>query len=110
MSKKIIVKVKKNSVNSFKEFPYYDDLVKRSSDIEDDWKSMCSLFVGLDKDKLSLLFAIIYHHSLINGGTVNNIPYKGKTHKNGRGIIIHGKDVPDDLKKIIQVYMNDVIE
>ena len=109
MSKKVI-RIKKKSENVFKDFPYYDELLERSKSVEDNWKSVCPLFIKLDNENLSLLFAIIYHHGLLNNNPVESIPYKGKTNKNGRGIIFNGKDIPDDLKKIIQVYMSDIIE
>lgn len=95
-------------------FPLYDKLVKelKSNSIElsrDDLNALCCSISQADLDHSKMIFAIIYHHALINKGKINKhkCPYSSKKVSNKGGILVEIKNLPKELIKILYIYVRN---
>ena len=58
-----------------------------------------------DKKKSEIILALIFHHENINGENISCTTYNGKPNKNGKGVTYTFNDFPEELKKIITLYV-----
>ena len=116
MTKRGTPKKKNSNISLRPEFPLYDHLADKASKVEIKWdpvleKCVCSTLTALSKDHAEMVFAIIFHHALLNGHKVDKrkrIPYGGKNAVQNIAAIIELKKIPEELQNIIFVYLMEV--
>lgn len=91
-------------------FPLYDQLLERSQliDFKDSsWNSISMSINQMPSEQLEIIYAVILHYANMNGASAitNKAPYKGKTTSKRKGIKYNMNDFPEDLKKIIGMYV-----
>ena len=102
-------------------FPLYDRLCRKQKeacriyDLKDYSIKLARLLRIGDENNgtqlTGLIFAIIYHHSLLqHKAGFSDIPYKGRTPpgSDGRGIIFEMKNLPPPLLQIIYILMEEI--
>jgi hypothetical protein len=89
-------------------FPLYDELVKLSKEVEKlDFQKMSGLINSLDSTKMVHIMVIIFHHAFLNRKMCKSgIPYGGKMFNGTKGVKFKIVDLPDDLQKIIWVFID----
>lgn len=97
-----------------KEFPLYDSLLKESRENKEikeisssNIQKMSTIVNSLTKDKMDIIMALIYHHSLVNNNYVQGkTPYNGKIFDGTRGVKYQIKDLPVELVKILWLFID----
>jgi hypothetical protein len=99
-------------------FPLYDSLKNEKSDLE--WEDVCINLEQLSKEHAEIIYALIFHHFLLEYKSLAKKPtLKQKTYKfpyeskspgssSSKGILLYSSKLPDDLKKIITVYISKI--
>jgi hypothetical protein len=89
-----------------KEFPLYDQLVANAPQELPDMSKLSGL-INNGISNGSIIMAIIIHHAIITGQySSGKIPYGGKTIDSTRGVFMRIQDLPNDLKKILWLYVS----
>lgn len=92
-------------------FPLYDEVVGKMTGQETTLtQNQCTNITKLDQNHVDIIYLLILHYFISNGNNKGDIPYGGKTISNGKGINFRRlNQIPDDLQKIINCYLNLVI-
>lgn len=90
-------------------FPLYDKLQNIAQymtiDIEYD-KRIAPTINNLSKNNLKIIQGLIIHYSNMHGDlNQNHVSYGGKENKKSKGILYTFSDFPDELRKIILLYI-----
>ena len=88
-------------------FPLYDELSAiKTTDIPDPGK-LSILLNKLEKDKREIVMALIYHHAIMTKVFNQDrlVPYEGKMFGGMSGISMKIKDLPNDLVRILWIYV-----
>jgi hypothetical protein len=90
-----------------RQFPLYESLLKRiQKDAETpNWTRLCSIISNLDEKHSETIASIIYHHSILNQGGNEGIPYNGCSLNIGRGCTFTPETLPLILQLIIAQYI-----
>ena len=91
-------------------FPLYDEVIAKMDGSETGLnKCQCATITRLSQEHLNIIYLIILHHHIHNGGSKTEVPYGGKTISNGKGVTFKNlTQVPDDVQKIIHRYLTIV--
>lgn len=99
-----------------KPFEIYDNLLHEintttsgGSSISDVGK-LSNILNGLPREHSEIVFALIYHHSLVEnkGVTFQKTPYSGMPVHGGKGIIYKIHNLPPRLISIISAYVKAI--
>lgn len=90
-------------------FPLYDKLAQAAQYIQvnPEYDKMVTLTINnFNKVEAKNIYGLILHHANITGSLNQEGPsYFGKDNKKSKGIIYHFKDLPQDLRCIIILYV-----
>lgn len=97
-------------VDRKKDFPLYDLLakeVKENKGTECNAQKISAIVNSLSKEKMEVVMALIYHHSLLCGDHVpGKISYGGKIFDGTKGVKYQIKNIPNELLKILWLYID----
>lgn len=93
-------------------FPLYDLLCSKLEEARAIVpSSVCSsIFQLKDNRHLEIIFILIYHHHLLNGGSPNTIPFAIKRFEGGKGVTCLLGKLPVQLQQIIALYVSLITE
>lgn len=91
--------------------PLYDQLLDQSNDFSGtiEFSKLSSLVNNATSapEKLEVIMALIFHHSIKDKSFINGkFPYNIKTINGSRGAFVKIHELPDQLRKIIWIYLN----
>ena len=91
-----------------RDFPLYDQILKimRGRSITTDERKIQNKLNRLDQEYHEKVFALMYHHHLLQKGAPDDIPYHGK-HPSSEGSDLIFDKLPTDLLVIIHVYLHN---
>ncbi len=109
----------------------YNSLLEKSENEEKpkDWRYLCSLINGLDREYAEKIYLLILHHYLQETAAKNHDmtqiikqiklscdlkkpsiqPYKIKSFSSGKGVTVIVEDLPITLQKILALYVKALI-
>ena len=111
--------------------PLYNELLEKSENEEKpkDWRYLCSVINGLDREYADIIYVLILHHYLQETAAKNHDmtqiikqikvscelkkpsiqPYKIKSFSFGKGVTVIVEDLPVPLQKILSFYVKSLI-
>jgi len=71
-------------------------------------KKYCLTINKLPLEHREVIYALILHYANNNRTGIDSVPYHGKKGKSGKGISYNCSKLPDDLQKILTVYVDSI--
>ena len=109
----------------------YNELLEKSENVKNpkDWRYLCSVINGLDREYAEKIYVLILHHYLQETAAKNSDmgqiikqikvscelkkpsiqPYKIKSFSSGKGMTVIVEDLPVTLQKILAYYVRTLI-
>ena len=112
-------------------FEIYDRLVSNQTELNADWKSICTSINSLPIDHSEIIYAMIIHHYLLdmknksfspnldqvvaqlkgiseNRRTNLQQPYGVRIFNSGRGVMFTLSNLPQELQRVIGLYVTSI--